>query len=311
MTAATVDELVSDYLSRLEAATSDLPEGRRAELLHEIREHIETARSEGVAADEATTRTMLDQLGDPEEIAAAARAELDEAPTGSGPPGTVETKPGTGLELAAVLLLTIGSFIPIVGWAIGVVLLWASRRWTVIEKLVGTLVVPTGPAGLLFFGGIGFFLLPAGDNDCVSWSDSAGNSGSTCDETGSGIVEWIGGLAFLALLIAPFVVAGVLYSRARTRADAEPPVHRPVAAQRTWTGTEVTAVVLLAAAPVLALILAGTLGTPIVTPLALLAGLAFVWASTQWTQREKWIGTGIAVAPILAAVLVLLTLRSL
>lgn len=37
----------------------------------------------------------------------------------------------------------------IVGWLAGLGLLWASRAWTVREKLVGTLVVPFGLAAAI------------------------------------------------------------------------------------------------------------------------------------------------------------------
>ena len=70
---ASVDQLVNDYLSRLSVAAASLPPTRRAELLQEIREHIESARAAVAAADEATVRTMLDRLGEPEEIVAAAQ----------------------------------------------------------------------------------------------------------------------------------------------------------------------------------------------------------------------------------------------
>lgn len=298
MTAATVDQLVNDYLSRLEAAAADLPDSRRDELVGEIREHIEAARNEGVAADEATTRTMLDQLGEPEEIAAAARAELDDGPTETAqPPAMVESKPGTGIELAAVLLLTIGSFIPLVGWAVGVVLLWVSRRWTAREKLVGTLIVPTGPGGFFYLSTI-LALTPT--NVCTGTATSDGEVIETC--SGWYAPVWVALPLFLLVLIAPFVVAGMLYSRARARADAEPPVRRPAATLATqrssWTGTEITAVVLLGAGPVLAFLLF----PPLWTVIALAAGLPFVWASSQWTQPEKWIGTGIAVAPLVALI---------
>ena len=48
-------------------------------------------------------------------------------------------------EVAALWLLLIGGIVlPVLGWIIGVVILWASERWTRREKLIGTLVVPGG-----------------------------------------------------------------------------------------------------------------------------------------------------------------------
>ena len=135
-------ELVDDYLRRLERAAYALPPDRRAELVLEIKGHIDEAMASapGGPTDEAWTRTVLERLGTPEEIVLSEGG----APA---PPAvqTVERPAGTGLELAAVLLLTVGSIIPFVGWIAGVICLWASKRWRTWEKLLGTFVVPGGP----------------------------------------------------------------------------------------------------------------------------------------------------------------------
>ncbi len=48
-------------------------------------------------------------------------------------------------DLLAVVGLIVGSLVlPIVGWLVGLVLLWRSRSWTILEKLLGTLVWPGG-----------------------------------------------------------------------------------------------------------------------------------------------------------------------
>ena len=48
-------------------------------------------------------------------------------------------------DLLAVVGLVIGSLVlPVVGWLVGLVLLWRSRSWTTPEKLLGTLVWPGG-----------------------------------------------------------------------------------------------------------------------------------------------------------------------
>jgi len=59
---------------------------------------------------------------------------------------------GLGLEIVAVLMLTVGSLIPVLGWAVGVILLWSSGRWRPSEKLLGTLIVPGGPGMALLLG---------------------------------------------------------------------------------------------------------------------------------------------------------------
>lgn len=59
--------------------------------------------------------------------------------SGGGPPGR-----GVVLEIGALVLLTLGSLVSWVGWVGGVLLLWASHRWTRRDKLLGTLVLPGG-----------------------------------------------------------------------------------------------------------------------------------------------------------------------
>jgi hypothetical protein len=84
------DELVAAYLARVERAASRLPAGRREELLGDLREHIEIARAESGAESEAEVRTILERLGDPESIVAAADTQTDlprvTAPAGPFPP---------------------------------------------------------------------------------------------------------------------------------------------------------------------------------------------------------------------------------
>lgn len=71
------DPLADDYLRRLDAAASALPAHRRDELITEIREHPQEALRQAPASDEAAVRNMLERLGPPEEIVAAA---TDSAP---------------------------------------------------------------------------------------------------------------------------------------------------------------------------------------------------------------------------------------
>jgi hypothetical protein len=59
-------------------------------------------------------------------------------------------------ETVAVLMLTVGSFLPVIGWLVGVRLLWESRTITTRDKLIATLVVPGGPFAALAVS-FGFF----------------------------------------------------------------------------------------------------------------------------------------------------------
>ncbi|MGW5195403.1 hypothetical protein ACWEOO_39530 [Kribbella sp. NPDC004138] len=45
-------------------------------------------------------------------------------------------------DWGALALLVFGPFLAIVGWLVGVWLLWASNRWTWVWKIVGTLAWP-------------------------------------------------------------------------------------------------------------------------------------------------------------------------
>ena len=106
---------------------------------------------------------------------------------------TTKARGGT-LEILAVCLLLIGgALVPAIGWLAGVALLWASRAWTIGDKLLGTLVVPGGlaPALYLLFADTGQICLRASDG------------GETCSG-GAAPLELLG----LALLvIAPLATA--------------------------------------------------------------------------------------------------------
>jgi hypothetical protein len=74
------DNLVAEYLARVERAAAGLTPARREELLRDLREHIDIERADSPDDSEAHLRTILDRLGDPEVIAAAA-----DTPTGRIP----------------------------------------------------------------------------------------------------------------------------------------------------------------------------------------------------------------------------------
>ena len=136
MTNSTADRLVDDYLTRLAGASQALPPDRRTELLAEIRGHIAASLSGATDADEAAVRTMLDRLGDPADIVAA--AVENDPPEPPSVPGTQGRRPGISLEVGAVVMLTAGSLVPVIGWVVGVILLWSSGVWRRSEKLLGT-----------------------------------------------------------------------------------------------------------------------------------------------------------------------------
>ena len=140
------DELVEDYLKTLEGELSDLPgddlpRARRREIVEEVSAHIAEARASGGAESEAEVATLLDRIGEPDEIAAEAQARLDVPPA----------KPGWREVWALILLGTGGIFLPLVGWTVGAWLLWGSPVWSRKEKLIGTLAtVGLAPGAWLY-----------------------------------------------------------------------------------------------------------------------------------------------------------------
>ncbi len=173
------DDLVADYLARLRAAATGLPADRAAELIGEISAHIAEARAADPAA-EGGVRTILDQLGQPDEIVRAAVGSswptdstawsASSPTTASGPPGSYPPPQAASnrlgpLEISAVILLLVGGLVvPFIGWVVGVVLLWVSGYWRTGDKILATLVWPGGLlAPVVVFLGLGAgLLLPVG-----------------------------------------------------------------------------------------------------------------------------------------------------
>jgi uncharacterized membrane protein len=100
---STTQALTEDYLRRLDDAARRLPRREREELLGRVREHV----AEGCPQDatEAAVRTVLDELGTPEDIVAAAQAERPPVHRGVR-------------EVFALILLVTG-LPPILGWLTG------------------------------------------------------------------------------------------------------------------------------------------------------------------------------------------------
>jgi HAAS len=214
MNATVADRLVAEYLARLDAALRDLPAARREELLEQVSEHIATARAElGDQPGEAEIRTMLDRLGDPAAIAAEAGQRPADSLESSQP------RPGWR-EIAALILLPVGGIvIPVVGWFVGVALLWSSEHWSVRSKLVGTLVVP---GGLALPVSLGMF---AGSTEyCSTPPTPVGGASpdSVCTGGPPGWLEVLGPVAFGLLLLAPIATVVYLGLQLRQRPRTAP-----------------------------------------------------------------------------------------
>ena len=174
---------IENYLKKLSKVARDLPRGRRRELVAEIEQHIRDALIETPVENEAEMLTVLDRIGDPDEIVAAA----------SGPAKVTRS---TTMETWAIVLLLLGGFLWFVGWIAGVVLLWSSSLWTTRDKLIGTLVVPGGlAAGVIFllFAGV-----EAGGQTC--FRGNAPTPAWTCTG-GPSTLALIGMIVAIAVLV--------------------------------------------------------------------------------------------------------------
>lgn len=159
------DALVIDYLTRLEAASVDLPADRRADLIDEVRGHIDLALEESPTNGEPAVRQVLARLGSPEEIVAAevgtdtpmTAAPTDAPAAGAPAPATTPADAAPAAtprffttERTALLLLSLGAILlPFAGPLLGMWVAWSSDRWTRTQKRVALASV------------LGFLFLPA------------------------------------------------------------------------------------------------------------------------------------------------------
>ena len=144
------DQRVTDYLDRLRAAAQSLPDDRRLELVDDVRGHIEIALTADRSEDGTVVDTVLMRLGSPEEIVAA---EMEPEPNGVviGPVSSSSPadrrRPHATVEFKALALLTIGAVVlPFIGPLVALGYVWASARWTTVQKRTATIAV----VGLLF-----------------------------------------------------------------------------------------------------------------------------------------------------------------
>jgi hypothetical protein len=199
-----IDPRVEAYLRQLDFALSPLPWEQRNEIFADISEHIERELA-SLGGDPDAVEDVLRRVGDPHAIAVEAGA----------PPAPVAPPRQTrGLEIAAVVLLSAGSFlIPVLGWIVGVVLLWVSRRFTRADKLIGTLVPPLG-----FFAPIFLLVAPAssstGGQRCVSHVVS-GRTIESCSTTlhSSQGLPAAAGIAIVLVLLAAAIYTVIRLSR--------------------------------------------------------------------------------------------------
>jgi hypothetical protein len=188
---------VEDYLHDLEEELRDLPPARRRELLGEISEHIGEALAEMPEGEEAGVRNVLERVGEPAVIAEEARERF----------GIEQAKPGVR-EILTLILLPLGGFLYVIGWAVGAILLATSQVWTSREKVIGLLVVPGGLLPAFLFGLMG-------GGEC---SETMVNGRVVAESCSGGIPVWFAYAILAVLVVGPVWTVFFLLTRMNRRA---------------------------------------------------------------------------------------------
>jgi len=198
----TADNLIRSYLDDLDAELDGLPRAAQRDVVEEISAHINVLRSELESESEGDIRRLLERLGDPADIAADARERFG-----------IQPRKRSWVEVTALVLLSIGGIVPVLGWLAGVILLWVSDVWNTREKLLGTLFAP---AGWLVVAWLALQTLGAHGTACLSTTDE---QGCTIIRSCSGGTSGFDRVFWPALLIAVVVasVATMIYLAVRLR----------------------------------------------------------------------------------------------
>ncbi|MCX7521644.1 DUF1700 domain-containing protein [Microbacterium sp. STN6] len=134
------DSRARRYLDELDADLLDLPVRDRREIVESVVEHISIAMSSGHPVEE-----VLQKLGDPLTVSEEAHSR-----NASG----WRRKSSIFYEIAVTTLLLVGGLLLGVGWIVGLVMLWASKSRTLLNKIACTLIWPGGLLGAWLFLGI-------------------------------------------------------------------------------------------------------------------------------------------------------------
>ena len=112
---------------------------RRRQIVEDISDHIAQGRSLLDDEDEAGVRSLLERVGEQKTIATEAGTDGLDDPARRG-------------DAWVPWLLLLGGYALLVGWFVGVGLLWSSATWRVRDKILGTLVLPGGLLSLVLLG---------------------------------------------------------------------------------------------------------------------------------------------------------------
>jgi hypothetical protein len=139
---------------------------------------------------------------------------------GSTAPPTGRSARQRTYDVVTVALLMAGGLLVFVGWLVGAAMLWAGPRWSKRDRLLGTLVWPLGPGGLVLL----FALLPSTTTACMR---TGLDPVTQCTTSGWSPPSWLGGAVFATVLVTGAAVGIFLAARAARYDRKAPPAGRP------------------------------------------------------------------------------------
>lgn len=187
------------WLERVERLAYDLPPGERTELLADLREHLEAALTDD--PDGAQVGAVLDRLGDPVDVVAAARSDASDPSAVARPPtmdNGVDVPEGlTTPEIIALTVLVlaglVGIFVfpvTILLWAVGIAIVASMGRWRGGEVL-GMILLP-----VVWALPVLSMILPVGSSEGICEVQPTGTEVCRVEQTGLG-GPWV----FVAVLL--------------------------------------------------------------------------------------------------------------
>lgn len=259
------------YLTEVHAAVAAVDPAAADGIMREIADHLREAAAEpGFDLD----RTLTD-LGDPALIAAG--VEPAAAAASSAPGASPRFADSAAGVVVTVLALTVGTWwMLLVGWLVGLTLLWSSRRFSRSDKIVGTAAWP--------------FAILAG----LTLTAVGGSSANP--------LPW--GAGFAALIVLPLLAGAYLLVRGLSTRGRSEPERMPVIARSgrgAWLETPLVAAlalggIALASASFVALAALAVrseqvYGFLVAAELALVLAGCLVWISRSWRDGDKTLVT--------------------
>lgn len=199
--------LAAAWLERVERLAADLPPGDRAELLADLRDHLEMALAPDAATEDV--EAVLARLGDPADVVAAARTDAGvpsptpgDRATGRAPAVPAGLLTQEVIALAALVLAGLVSIfvwpVTLLLWAIGIAIVASGGRWRGGE-VVAMLLLPIAWALPVLS-----LVVPVGSSVGTCVVDATGQeSCSTVEQSGIGgpwvLVAVLAGLVLVLL----------------------------------------------------------------------------------------------------------------